>query len=1209
MKKIEISRKKRNTTAGFFTLFWGILFVMLRVIAKKKKRDSVYENALEQKNPLEGKKVVFIENTDEEENADGIRGHLEAAGEVHFKPSFYDKYVKRVLDVILSFFGLVILLPVMGVIALAIKIEDPGKVFFIQKRVGQNKKYFKLHKFRTMKTDAPHDIPTHQLVNPEQYITKVGKFLRRHSLDELPQIWDIFIGNMSIVGPRPGLWNQYFLIAERDKYGANEVKPGLTGWAQINGRDELEIPVKAKLDGEYIQKESLWFDARCFFKTVSKIGQDNSVIEGGTGEIKKNRHTYTENQSNDDLIGNIGFAKPVRTDLSGYKKILVVGANSYIGESFKSYAKKHYKDNFSIDTIGTITDEWRNIDFSPYDVIYHVAGIAHADISKVKDSVKEKYYTVNTDLAVDVAEKAKEEGVKVFILMSSMIVYGDLISCKKEKAVGKYTVPVPGGFYGDSKLQADVGVRALADEKFKVIVLRPPIIYGKGSKGNYPVLAKLAQKLPVIPDINNSRSMLYIENLCEFLCQIMLIKEFQENSVVLFPQNSEWTKTCDMIREIAAVYGGKSRKLAVLNPMVYLAMKVPGKIGKLMHKAFGNSCYDHEISNYAGIDYQKVSLTESIRRTEGNGCEDGINVTQSSKPKALILASVASMIDQFNMDNINILLNLGYNVEVAANFVNVGTITRERAEELKKRLQNLKVYVHHIPIPRSVSNVHEIIYSYTFVKKLCNKNQYKIIHCHSPIGGVIARMAARESRKNGTKLIYTAHGFHFYDGAPGKNWLTYYPVEKYCSRFTDVLITINHEDYHRAKAKFHTKKTVYVPGIGIDTKKFNSGFIAVEKKRCELGVKSDEIMIFSVGELSERKNYELVIRAIKQLNNPKIKYFIAGEEELKNYLEHLVEELCLGNKVVLLGYRTDSSELCQAADFLIFPSHQEGLPVALMEAIACKTAVVCSNINGNTDFVMNDKDLFDECSFEDIDRCLKNNIGNRTREELLEYKQKDIVQNYRHLKSIDLSNIGRNTKMLNEDLGEAGCLVQIIKQQKLKKKLGIPLNTVLVFSVGELNDNKNHRTVVEAVAKMQDKSIHYIIAGNGKNKEKLMNLANTLGISSQIHLLGYRNDICELLKVMDIFCLPSLREGLNVSLMEAMASGLPCIVSKTRGNMDLIANGKGGYIVEAEDCMGYKESIEKIRKAKQMMGAVNVETMKNFNNLTVNKIMETIYKE
>ena len=205
----------------------------------------------------------------------------------------YEKYVKRFIDISLSLVGLIVLSWLYFIIMIAIVIDDPGPVFFMQKRVGLNKKLFKLHKFRSMKMSTPHDTPTHLLENPDQYITRVGKILRKSSLDELPQIWDIFIGKMSIIGPRPALWNQDDLIAERDKYGANGVRPGLTGWAQINGRDELEIPVKAKLDGEYVQQlkhggiKAFLFDCKCFIGTVFSVARGDGVVEGGTGTICK----------------------------------------------------------------------------------------------------------------------------------------------------------------------------------------------------------------------------------------------------------------------------------------------------------------------------------------------------------------------------------------------------------------------------------------------------------------------------------------------------------------------------------------------------------------------------------------------------------------------------------------------------------------------------------------------------------------------------------------------------------------------------------------------------------------------------------------------------------------------------------------------------------------------------------------------------------
>lgn len=261
--------------------------LVMTIIAIIKKPASVYKNNPQERNPMENKKVVFVENNSEKENADGVRGHLMAIGDSEHKAGAYEKVFKRVFDVILSFFGLLFLSPVFLFLSLWIIIDDPGPVLFTQKRIGKNKQYFKLHKFRSMKMCTPHDKPTHMLENPEQYITKAGKFIRSHSLDELPQIWDIFIGNMSVIGPRPGLWNQDLLTAERDKYGANDIRPGLTGWAQINGRDELEIPVKAELDGYYCKNLSIGMDLKCFFGSLGVFKGDKSVVEGGTGEMKR----------------------------------------------------------------------------------------------------------------------------------------------------------------------------------------------------------------------------------------------------------------------------------------------------------------------------------------------------------------------------------------------------------------------------------------------------------------------------------------------------------------------------------------------------------------------------------------------------------------------------------------------------------------------------------------------------------------------------------------------------------------------------------------------------------------------------------------------------------------------------------------------------------------------------------------------------------
>lgn len=219
----------------------------------------------------------------------------------------YKAFFKRLLDIVLSFCGIIVLSPLFLIIAVAIVIDDPGPIFFKQKRFGKKKKLFKIMKFRSMKMSTPHDTPTHMLKNPEQYITRVGKFLRKTSLDELPQIFNIFVGQMSIIGPRPALWNQDDLVAERDKYGANDVRPGLSGWAQINGRDELEIPVKARLDGEYVEKMSFGMDWKCFWGTVISVLKHDGVVEGGTGVKnqqveKQDREIRNDSTSVNDVV-------------------------------------------------------------------------------------------------------------------------------------------------------------------------------------------------------------------------------------------------------------------------------------------------------------------------------------------------------------------------------------------------------------------------------------------------------------------------------------------------------------------------------------------------------------------------------------------------------------------------------------------------------------------------------------------------------------------------------------------------------------------------------------------------------------------------------------------------------------------------------------------------------------------------------------------
>jgi glycosyltransferase involved in cell wall biosynthesis len=321
--------------------------------------------------------------------------------------------------------------------------------------------------------------------------------------------------------------------------------------------------------------------------------------------------------------------------------------------------------------------------------------------------------------------------------------------------------------------------------------------------------------------------------------------------------------------------------------------------------------------------------------------------------RALMFASVASMIDQFNMDNIHILQELGYKVDVACNFEFGSTTSQERVIELKKELGNIGVNIYQIPVPRKITSVKEMVEAYKLTKNLVKKNKYEIVHCHSPIGGVIARLACKNTRKEGTKVIYTAHGFHFYKGASKLNWMLFYPIERYCAKFTDTLITINKEDYKRSK-KFKADNIVYVPGVGIRVDEIDNVQVNTELKRIELGISKNEHMVLSVGELNDNKNHEVIVKAVAKITTP-IKYVICGKGDKESYLKNLAKELGIEEKVIFAGYRSDVKEILKSTDIFCLPSKREGLSVALMEALAAGLPCVASRIRGNVDLIQSAK--------------------------------------------------------------------------------------------------------------------------------------------------------------------------------------------------------------------------------------------------------------
>ena len=319
----------------------------------------------------------------------------------------YEKFFKRLLDIVLSLAGLVLLAWLFVLIIFLIKIDDPGPAFFSQKRVGKDNKEFMLHKFRSMKTDTPHDRPTHLLEDPERYITRVGRFLRRSSLDELPQLWDIFAGNMSVIGPRPALRNQEDLLAEREKYGANNVKPGLSGWAQINGRDELEIAVKAKFDGEYAQRLSFGFDVKCFIGTIFSVLKSDGVVEGGTGKIKK------------DEAGRSASA----ADTPAGKRIMVLSCHTHSLFWFRTeMMKKFLSLGYEVTAVGQEPESEWNEKFAEFGVNYRQLDVQRNGTNPLRD--------INTLKKIE-ALMAEETPDILFCYQAKTVIYGCIAAHKR----------------------------------------------------------------------------------------------------------------------------------------------------------------------------------------------------------------------------------------------------------------------------------------------------------------------------------------------------------------------------------------------------------------------------------------------------------------------------------------------------------------------------------------------------------------------------------------------------------------------------------------------------------------------------------------------------------------------------------------------------------------------------------------------------------
>ena len=512
--------------------------------------------------------------------------------------------------------------------------------------------------------------------------------------------------------------------------------------------------------------------------------------------------------------------------------------------------------------------------------------------------------------------------------------------------------------------------------------------------------------------------------------------------------------------------------------------------------------------------------------------------------------------------------------------------------------------------------------AYKELVKFIKEEHIDYIHCNTPTGGVLGRLAGKKCKVK--KVIYQAHGFHFYKGAPKKNWLLYYPVEKWLAHYTDALITINNEDFELAKTKFKLRKNgkvYYVHGVGIDTTKHNLSTKIREEKRIELKLNEDDIALISMGDLIERKNYDTAIRAIAKANNRALQYFICGKGPEEENLKKLAESLGVSEQIHFLGFRSDVKELLSAVDIFLFTTKQEGLPRSMMEAMASGLPCVASKIRGNTDLLEGTEGGY-LCETADVstyaeainllanDKTLRETMGKNNLVTIQKFNTETVTEELRKIYESELIKAPGGGVTLDTYIQGLFDLFPVWAKKRVE--LGIPLDAFLLISVGELNANKNNGIIISAMEKLKNPNIHYILCGAGEKQMEWQARAEKAGLHDNIHFLGYRNDVKELYKASDCLVMPSFREGLSRSIMEAMASGLPCIASKIRGNADLIEDDNGGFLCAPTDSDGFAEAIGALCGNASLcaeMSEFNKAKIKEFDISVVEQEMRDIYAE
>lgn len=456
--------------------------------------------------------------------------------------------------------------------------------------------------------------------------------------------------------------------------------------------------------------------------------------------------------------------------------------------------------------------------------------------------------------------------------------------------------------------------------------------------------------------------------------------------------------------------------------------------------------------------------------------------------------------------------------------------------------------------------------AYRQLRDLFAREQFDIVHTHTPVGGVLTRLAARDARRGGTRVIYTAHGFHFYDGAPAINWLLWYPVERSMSRFTDVLVTINREDFERAK-RFARCRVEYVPGVGVDLSRFSHVKCPGATRRT-LGLREENFAVLSVGDLIPRKNQSAIIEALPLLD-PSVRLLVCGEGPERERLERLAGRLGVSDRVRLLGFRDDIADIMHACDCLVLPSVHEGLPVSVMEAMAAGLPVVASRIRGIDPDLLKDGTsgiVLDGLGPQEIAAAVERLRMDGSLRVRLVFGARESVQRF------DLGDVLRATSRVYQ----GGGIPWLTRDE-----MGVPADADLVLSIGDLSRNKNHEVLVRALPLLPN-SYHIAIAGEGPMREGLEKLAAKLSVGDRLHLLGFRSDVNSLLNAADVFCFPSIREGLPVSLIEAAATATPCVSSSARGCSEVLGEA-GSFVDEPRSVTAWARAIEGPRQSAEIL--------------------------